>query len=120
MSGRGSRQNVAIPTRQTSLRGPTQFSNYFSIKGLSLGVGRGRGGSGYSMRRREFITLIGGAAAWPLDIRAQQASERRVAILWRGDASEGVVRAQQGALQEGLVKLGWIEGRNIRFELRYS
>ena len=74
------------------------------------------------MRRREFITLIGGAAsAWPLDVRAQPGERmRRIGILWRGDVTEGVVQAQQGALREELAKLGWIEGRNVRFDVRYS
>jgi putative ABC transport system substrate-binding protein len=49
-------------------------------------------------------------------------SERvpRIAILWRGDATEGFVRALQGALRDELAKLGWIEGRNVQLELRYS
>ncbi len=74
------------------------------------------------MRRRGFIALIGGAAAaWPLEVRAQQAERvRRIGVLWRGDVTEGVVQAQQGALREELAKLGWIEGRNVRFYLRYS
>jgi putative ABC transport system substrate-binding protein len=45
---------------------------------------------------------------------------RRIGILWRGDATEGVVEAQRGALLEGLAKLGWIEGRNVHIDLRYS
>jgi putative ABC transport system substrate-binding protein len=74
------------------------------------------------MERREFITLIGGAAAaWPLDVRAQLDERvRRIGILWRGDVTEGTVQAQQGALREELAKLGWIEGRNVRFDVRYS
>jgi putative ABC transport system substrate-binding protein len=74
------------------------------------------------MRRREFITLIGGAtAAWARELRAQRAERvRRVGILWRGDITEGVVRAQQGALLEDLAKLGWIEGQNVEIKLRYS
>jgi putative ABC transport system substrate-binding protein len=74
------------------------------------------------MGRREFITLIGSAAAaWPLDVRAQVAERvRRIGILWRGDATEGVVPAVEGALREALAKLGWKEGRNVRFDVRYS
>jgi putative tryptophan/tyrosine transport system substrate-binding protein len=74
------------------------------------------------MERREFITLIGGAAAgWPLDVRAQLDERvRRIGILWRGDVTEGLVQAQQGALRVELAKLGWIEGRNVRFDIRYS
>jgi putative tryptophan/tyrosine transport system substrate-binding protein len=73
------------------------------------------------VRRREFITALGAAAACPLDVRAQPAEPvRRIGILWRGDVSEGFVQALQRALLDGLAKLGWIEGRNVRFELRYS
>jgi putative ABC transport system substrate-binding protein len=70
------------------------------------------------MLRRTFITLIGGAAAgWPLEVRAQRDERvRRIGILWRGEATEGVVQT----LREELAKLGWIEDRNVRFDLRYS
>jgi putative ABC transport system substrate-binding protein len=74
------------------------------------------------MRRREFMRFVGGAvAAWPLDVRAQQDKRvRRVGILWRGDVTEGVVRAQQAALKEELAKLGWMDGASAQFEIRYS
>ncbi len=73
------------------------------------------------MLRREFIALIGGAASWPLDVRAQRDERaRRIGILWRGDVTEGVVQAQQGALREELAKLGWSEGPNVQFDVRYS
>jgi putative tryptophan/tyrosine transport system substrate-binding protein len=74
------------------------------------------------MKRRDVIALLGGAAAaWPLTARAQQGGRvRRIGILARGDETERIVQAQQLALREGLAKLGWIEGRNVRFDLRYS
>src|SRR5262249_54712469 len=75
------------------------------------------------MRRREFITLLGGAAAaWPLATRAQQPGGRvrRIGILTRGTESNRIVQAQLGALREGLAKLGWTEGRNLRFDIRLS
>jgi putative ABC transport system substrate-binding protein len=74
------------------------------------------------MRRREFITLLGSAAeAWPLAARAQQDGRvRRVGILERGEETDRYIQAQKAALREGLAKLGWIEGRNVRFELRFS
>ncbi len=73
------------------------------------------------MLRREFIALIGGAAAWPQDVCAQRDERvRRIGILWRGNATEGVVQAQQRALREEIAKLGWIEDRNVRFDVRYS
>src|SRR5215467_740420 len=74
------------------------------------------------MKRREFIALLGSAATgWPLAARAQLDERvRRIGILWRGDATEGFVRTLQGALRDELAKLGWIAGRNVQLELRYS
>jgi putative ABC transport system substrate-binding protein len=74
------------------------------------------------MRRRELITLLGGAAAaWPLAARAQQGEHaRRVGVLIpyaEGDAEGRTVIA---ALQRGLQDLGWTEGRNIRFDIRWA
>src|SRR5215467_12006260 len=74
------------------------------------------------MKRREFIALLGSAATgWPLAARAQLDERvRRIGILWRGDATEGFVRALQDALRNELAKLGWIEGRNVQLAHRYS
>jgi putative ABC transport system substrate-binding protein len=73
------------------------------------------------MRRREFITLLGGAAAWPLAARAQQPERmRRIGVLMayaEGDREgEGFV----AAFREGLQQLGWAEGRNIRMDFRWA
>jgi putative ABC transport system substrate-binding protein len=74
------------------------------------------------MRRREFITLMGGAAiAWPLAARAQQAERmRRIGVLayWAPDDAEG--RARLGAFMQGLQQLGWSEGRNLRIDTRWA
>jgi ABC-type proline/glycine betaine transport system substrate-binding protein len=73
------------------------------------------------MRRREFVTLLGGAAAaWPLAAHAQQPERmRRIAILMSTiDDAEGQARIM--ALREGLEKLGWTEGRNIQIEARFG
>src|SRR5262245_31993412 len=74
------------------------------------------------MQRREFITLLGGAAAaWPLTARAQPASDgRRIGKSDPGEENDRAVATRHRALQEGLAKLGWIEGRNMRFERRFS
>jgi putative ABC transport system substrate-binding protein len=70
------------------------------------------------MRRRDFITFLGGAAAWPLAARAQQADRaRRVAGLFALQQQEN--RGVAG-LWEELAKLGWIEGRNLRIDLRFA
>jgi putative ABC transport system substrate-binding protein len=71
------------------------------------------------MRRRAFITLLGGAAAWPLAARAQQAERvRRLGVLF--GTAEPVFRERYGPLLEGLTQLGWSEPRNIRIDLRWS
>jgi putative ABC transport system substrate-binding protein len=74
------------------------------------------------MRRREFITLVGGSAvAWPLALRAQQSGEmRRIGVLmpYAKDNPEAQARIA-GFLQE-LQKLGWTEGRNLQIEYRWS
>ncbi|HET7804342.1 MAG TPA: ABC transporter substrate-binding protein [Pseudolabrys sp.] len=72
------------------------------------------------MRRREFITVVGGAAAmWPLAVGAQQTGKiRRVAILHDYPEADPEGRLQIGAFREELSKLGWIEGRNVVFDLQ--
>jgi putative ABC transport system substrate-binding protein len=75
------------------------------------------------MKRREFIALLGGAAAtWPLAGRAQQDQRvRRIGVLM-GDFPENGPEAQAvvAAFREGLQKLGWTEGRNIRIDTRWA
>src|SRR5262245_18236937 len=77
---------------------------------------------GARMRRREVITLLGGTAlAWPLTMHAQQDGRvRRIGILERGAETDGPIQLQYGAMREELAKLGWIEGRNVRFAHRFS
>lgn len=72
------------------------------------------------MRRREFITVVGGAAAmWPLAVGAQQTGKiRRVAILHDYPEADPEGRLQIGAFREELSKLSWIEGRNVVFDLQ--
>src|SRR5215831_8686080 len=74
------------------------------------------------MRRREFITLVGGAAAaWPLVARAQQAEHMRrigVLMLYPENDPEGQLRAT--AFRQGLQKLGWIVGRNVQIDFQWG
>ncbi len=71
------------------------------------------------MRRREFITLVAGASAWPLAARAQQSAKvARVGYLNLGPASASSSRVE--ALRVGLRDLGWIEGKNIVIEFRWA
>ena len=74
------------------------------------------------MRRREFITLIGGAAAaWPLAARAQQAERmRRIGVLMGWPESDHRAQSWVAALREELRKLGWTEGRNIEIDTRWA
>jgi putative ABC transport system substrate-binding protein len=73
------------------------------------------------MRRREFITLIGGAGAWPLVARAQQADRsRRIGVLTASVASDPDAQARHAALLQGLQQLGWTDGRNVRIEARWA
>jgi putative ABC transport system substrate-binding protein len=72
------------------------------------------------MRRREFITLLCGAAAtWPLAARAQQGGrERRIAALMSMAADDPEVQPRVAAFEGGLRELGWLDGRNLRIEYR--
>jgi len=67
------------------------------------------------MRRRQFITLLGGAAAWPLAARAQQAKKiPRIGVLWSNPP------ATFEFMRQGLMDFGYVEGRNITFEFRWA
>jgi putative tryptophan/tyrosine transport system substrate-binding protein len=74
------------------------------------------------MRRREFITLVGGAAAvWPLTARAQQLDRvRRIGVLMAYAESDPEAQAWFAASREELQKLGWVEGRTIRIDIRWA
>ena len=74
------------------------------------------------MRRREFITLLGGTAvAWPIAARAQQPERmRRIGVLMGYPENDLEGPASFAAFREGLEKLGWVEDRNIRFDTRWA
>jgi putative ABC transport system substrate-binding protein len=70
--------------------------------------------------RRNVITLLGGAAAWPLVARAQQnARVRRVGVLLPFDEADPQARARLQMFRQGLADLGWVEGRNLRLDVRW-
>ena len=76
----------------------------------------------FDLRRREFITLLGGAAAvCPLAVRAQQGERmRRIGALIGGAETDPESRARVAALREGLEQRGWSEGRNLRIDYRWA
>jgi putative ABC transport system substrate-binding protein len=73
------------------------------------------------MRRREFIALIGGAAAWPIRARAQQSEPmRRIGVLMSDAADDPEARVRVAAFTRSLQELGWIDGVNMRIEYRWG
>ena len=74
------------------------------------------------MRRREFITLLGGAAvAWPLTARAQQPERmRRIGVLAPTAPVDAEAQTRFAALRQGLQRFGWIEGRNLQIDARWG
>jgi putative tryptophan/tyrosine transport system substrate-binding protein len=69
------------------------------------------------VKRREFITLLGGVAAWPLAARAQQGERmRRIAVLMNNAEDDPEGQARAAAFRQGLHALGWTEGKNLRID----
>jgi putative ABC transport system substrate-binding protein len=74
-----------------------------------------------TLRRREFMTLLGGAAAWPRAARAQQGDRiRRIGVLMGYDENDPVWKPRLSAFTQALADLGWADGRNVRMDLRWS
>lgn len=73
------------------------------------------------MRRRDFIAGLGGAAAWPLAARAQQRDPiRRIGALIPGIESDSNGQLLKTTFERGLLKLGWVNSRNVRIEYRWG
>jgi putative ABC transport system substrate-binding protein len=73
------------------------------------------------MRRRDFITLIGGAAiVWPFEGRTQQGAVRHIGVLMNGAATETAPQSYVATFVQGLRQLGWTEDRNLRIDIRWS
>ena len=71
------------------------------------------------LRRREFVTLLGGAAASPLAASAHQDGRvRRVGVLAAGDENDSQSKSNVAAFTQALADLGWTEGRNVRMDVR--
>jgi putative tryptophan/tyrosine transport system substrate-binding protein len=72
------------------------------------------------MKRRDFITLVGGAAAWPVAAHAQQAQIKRIGVLLIGSEGDTATQANLQAFQQTLQALGWTPGRNLLFDFRWA
>src|SRR5215468_8204767 len=74
------------------------------------------------IQRREFITLLGGAAvAWSLAARAQQGNRvRRIGVLLAGDENNPLTKSGVSAFTQALAGLGWTDGRNVRMDVRWG
>ena len=73
------------------------------------------------MKRRDFITALGGAAVWPLMAPAQQSDRTpRIGVLLSFAADDPEARLRFAAFQQGLQRLGWTDGRNLRIEYRWG
>src|SRR5438128_5399190 len=70
--------------------------------------------------RREFITLLGSAAAWPLAARAPQERNRRIGVLVPAVADDPIWQARLGAFLQGVALLGWTIDRNVRVDTRWG
>jgi putative ABC transport system substrate-binding protein len=74
----------------------------------------------FDVKRREFITLLGGAAAWPFVARAQQADRiKRIGVLWPYTKDDPENQQRRELIKQTLQRLGWMEGRSISIEYRY-
>jgi hypothetical protein len=77
--------------------------------------------SGVAMRRRDVITLLGGAAAaWPFAARAQQSDRARRIGALIGIEDDATSKAMHEAFRQGLEQLGWTDGRNVRIDARFG
>ena len=72
------------------------------------------------MKRREFIAAAGSAAAWPLVARAQQPRVARVGVVMSGAEIDPEQQKQVSEFRDGMQKLGWVEGKNLRLEVRWQ
>src|SRR6266446_1806351 len=109
-------RRVAIPQRREPLTDPRQicYAGDFLAGGSGMQFGQ--------LKRREFITLFGSAAAaWPFAALAQEAERMRrigVLMLYPENDPEGQLRAT--AFQQGLQKLGWVVGRNVQINFQWG
>src|SRR6516162_9550529 len=88
---------------------------------LNLGFPAIRVSGDWLMRRRNFLRVLGGAAAWPLAARAQQGGPvRRIGVLMNNEETDPISKAYLASFVQGLRKLGWIEGQTLGIEVRWN
>src|SRR5512138_3821364 len=105
-SVRGARDETRVPTAPAGCAAADRF---------------GDGTRGVCMRRREFLTLLGAAAGWPVGARAQQSKPApRVGVLMAVAENDPDSRRRIAAFREGLRALGWVEGQNVAIEYRWA
>src|SRR5215470_9314959 len=76
---------------------------------------------GYAVKRREFITVLGGAAVWPFSARAQQPDRmRHIGVLQSGAETDPDYQARMAAFKQSLQQLGWSEGTNVTVHYRWG
>jgi ABC-type uncharacterized transport system substrate-binding protein len=107
------------------VQAPTRYTMTINLKtakafGLTIASGLiASADGGDRMRRREFIAALGSVAAWPLAARAQQRERvRHIGILMNADDPD--LRSQHAAFLQFLKELGWIDGRNVQIDTRWS
>src|SRR3954468_8614639 len=74
---------------------------------------------GVDMKRREFLGVVGGVAAWPIAVRAQE-RVRRIGILIGYSEDDPETKSRLTAFRAGLAKRGWFEGRNVTIDYRFT
>ena len=109
---RACRRRLGAPRRPTGADYPIVKSPVsFAATGQAMVLGQ--------MQRRQFITLLGGAAAWPLAARAQQPA-RLPTVGYMGSATPATQGQWAAVFAQRLQELGWTEGRNVTIEVRWA
>ena len=129
------RQAATISAESSRARSPAIYRSCNRLSSISSSISRPQKRSaskfprrarprrrGDRMKRREFITLLGGAAsAWPITASAQQGQRVRLICILEGiSADTPGAKTRYAAFLEGLQQLGWTPGRNVRIEVRYA
>jgi putative tryptophan/tyrosine transport system substrate-binding protein len=114
------RHSVGLPVHREVGHGPPDSDLPFWV-GCDASLSFGGHMRFSHLRRREFITLLGGAtAAWPLAVRAQSSPVRRIGVLMNGAATETIPQSYVATFVQALREVGWTEGKNLRLDIRWN